>query len=170
MRFLKLNASLIDGSGMNLLDSVSFQNDIREVFENYINDFYMSEEKGKEICMQILGDDINPPLTSIYGTFHHNGNEYSLIIPNDSKPAIIKIVLDKYGKKLAEKMAVRIIESRYEARNIEIKERRSSVFDWEFEIWFSGIEYRTKKRKVMRKKIKIGKTDGFESIIELINR
>lgn len=167
MRFTKLNASLIDGSGMYLLDSVSFQNEIRDVFESYIDDYYISEEKGKDICMKILGDDINPPLISIDGSFIYNDKEYILNIPNDNSPAVIKIILDRYGKKIAEKMAVRIIESKYEAKNINIKRRGGGVFDWDFEIWFSGVEYRTKKRKLMKKRVKIGKSDGFDSIRDL---
>lgn len=160
MKFTKLNASLVDGSGFFLSDDKNIQEEIREMFEDKIGDYVMFGN-GEETCLQLLGDDIRPPLTGIYGTFTHNGNEYGINIPNDSDyPVRIRILLDSYGSELAGKIAIMNIELRYNGKNINIKKTEENDYEWKFHIEFEGEDYSNRESGKMKKLVSVSKNDG----------
>jgi len=159
MNFTKLSASLVNGSGMILTNENGIIEQIRSLFENKIDDYALIG-KGKEICLALLGDDIRPPITSIYGTFEYNGNEYGIGIPNDDAPARIQVILENYDKSLSAKIAMMNIEAKYNAKEINIKDISEKKDRWIFSIYFKGIDFRKVDYSNMKKCVTIFKDDG----------
>ncbi len=107
------------------------------------------------------------PLTSIYGTFSHNGKEYSIGIPNSDNPVLIKIILDNYDEILSKKIALMNIESKYKAQNIKLIKTNEDEKYWLFEMTFDGLGYKKDKYESMHKQVKVFKEDGYDLIEDI---
>ncbi|MDD5361404.1 MAG: hypothetical protein PHN88_04680 [Ignavibacteria bacterium] len=158
MKIIKLFASLVDGSGIYLEDSIEIHKQILELFEGEVED-YVLVGNGKTTCLLLLGDDTGAPLIGIYGEFTHMGKNYIINIPNDNTPVTIKILLDYYDRGLCEKIALRNLEATFKANNITIL----NVVDEEYK-WVSNCSFEVKEHKRADSKtdkiVEVFKEDG----------
>lgn len=166
MKFINLDAGFVNGSGLNLDDAYDIHEQIRKLFEDKIDDYALIGN-GKQVCLILLGDDTGVPLTSINGTFLHNGNMYNINIPNDNSPVNIKIKLDNYDKDISEKIAIKNLVANYSAKDIKIVNITDNDYQWIFEIHFMGIEYRKSNYIVIKKSVKVFKEEGYTLIEDL---
>jgi hypothetical protein len=166
MRITKLDSYYVNNSAMDLSDANEMHEQLIDMFEDKIED-YVLIGNGEQVCLALLGDDTGAPLTSISGTFTHEGNEYGIIIPPDNDPVEIKVKLDSYDRDITEKIAIKNLEAKFIAKDIKIVNVTENDYEWKFEIQFKGIDYRKSDYSKMKKSVKVSKRDGYEMIEDI---